>query len=181
MLNNYMREKILDLRSQGKTYNEISKILNCARSTVCYHLDKSQREKIVKRTSYYRSGGSPLLRRDIPNHFKRSIRNFQRRCSKNIPLISSNTENFSYEDAYDKFVNNQICYLTGRKIDLNDASTYMLDHIIPFSKGGKNTLDNLGICCPQANMAKHDLELDDFFILCEEILNYREKCCKGEI
>ena len=32
-----MKEKILKLRLEGKTYNEIQKELNCAKSTISYH------------------------------------------------------------------------------------------------------------------------------------------------
>ena len=47
---------------------------------------------------------------------------------------------------------------------------WILDRIvIPVSLGGENSLDNLGICCPQANSAKSDLCLEDFFSLCKEL------------
>ncbi len=35
-----MKEKILELRKSGKSYNEISQILGCAKSTVSYHCSK---------------------------------------------------------------------------------------------------------------------------------------------
>lgn len=37
----------------------------------------------------------------------------------------------------------QICQYSGRKIDASEIS---IDHVIPLSKGGKNTWDNL-VCC----------------------------------
>ena len=38
-----------------------------------------------------------------------------------------------------------ICYLTGIPIDINKPNEYSLDHIIPMSRGGKNTLENCGL------------------------------------
>ncbi len=35
-----MKEKILKLRGEGKTYNEIKKILNCSKGTISYHCSK---------------------------------------------------------------------------------------------------------------------------------------------
>ena len=35
-----MKNRILDLRKEGKTYNEISKILNCSKGTISYHCKK---------------------------------------------------------------------------------------------------------------------------------------------
>lgn len=35
-----MKEKIIKLRSEGKTYNEIKQILGCAKSTISYHCSK---------------------------------------------------------------------------------------------------------------------------------------------
>lgn len=45
-----MKEEILKLRKQGKTYNEIIKITGAAKSTVSYHCGPSQKEKSTNRT-----------------------------------------------------------------------------------------------------------------------------------
>lgn len=45
-----MKEKILKLRSEGKTYNEISTILKCSLSTVSYHCGKGQKKKNIIRS-----------------------------------------------------------------------------------------------------------------------------------
>ena len=44
-----MKNKILKLRKEGKTYSEISKILNCAKSTVSHHCKKEGLSYLVKK------------------------------------------------------------------------------------------------------------------------------------
>lgn len=65
--------------------------------------------------------------------------------------------------------------MTGKKIDINDGSSYHLDHVIPTSRGGTNDLDNLNICLAEANMAKGQLMLDEFYRLIEDILKNRDQ------
>ena len=67
-----------------------------------------------------------------------------------------------------------ICYLTGRKIQLHDPASYNLDHRIPASRGGSNDLNNMEISCTEANRAKSDLTLKEFYALCEEVLAWRD-------
>lgn len=40
-----MKEEILKLRSEGKTYNEIKEILGCSKGTISYHCGFGQKEK----------------------------------------------------------------------------------------------------------------------------------------
>ena len=42
-----MKQKILELREQGKSYNEISKILGCSKGTVSYHCSKLDYNKSI--------------------------------------------------------------------------------------------------------------------------------------
>jgi len=44
-----MREQILKLRLEGKTYKEISAILGCSKGTIAYYCGKGQKEKTRKR------------------------------------------------------------------------------------------------------------------------------------
>lgn len=44
-----MKEQILKLREQGKTYLEISKELKCSKATVNYHCGQGQKEKSANR------------------------------------------------------------------------------------------------------------------------------------
>lgn len=51
-----MKEKILDLRKEGKSYSEISNILKCSKATISYHLSESVREnyRIARRRNRYK-------------------------------------------------------------------------------------------------------------------------------
>ena len=44
-----MKDKILKLRSEGKSYMEIMKELGCSSSTVSYHCGEGQKEKTSNR------------------------------------------------------------------------------------------------------------------------------------
>lgn len=43
-----MREKILKLRLEGKTYNEIKNILKCSKSTISYHCSSIEKNEKIK-------------------------------------------------------------------------------------------------------------------------------------
>mgnify|MGYP003131805563 FL=1 len=50
-----MKQAILNLRSKGYTYNQISKKLNCSKSTISYYLDPKGKEKVLARNKRYKS------------------------------------------------------------------------------------------------------------------------------
>jgi 5-methylcytosine-specific restriction endonuclease McrA len=79
---------------------------------------------------------------------------------------------FSAKDLLCKIGGDPKCQLTGRTIDLSDGPSYHLDHIVPKTKGGDNSLDNCQILCREANQAKADMTTAEFLSLCEEVLNY---------
>lgn len=81
---------------------------------------------------------------------------------------------FTARDVIDKFGDNPVCYLTGRPIDLDATSSYHFDHIVPVSKGGGNGLDNLGLLCKEANIAKSNLSVQELLDLCKEILDHHD-------
>jgi 5-methylcytosine-specific restriction endonuclease McrA len=60
---------------------------------------------------------------------------------------------------------NGLCALTGRPLDNNSE----LDHIIPISRGGDNSIENYRWLCRDANQAKHSLTDEEFFNLCKAI------------
>jgi transposase len=44
-MTNKHKDKIIQLRAEGKTYNEIQKILGCSKGTISYHVGEGQKEK----------------------------------------------------------------------------------------------------------------------------------------
>jgi 5-methylcytosine-specific restriction endonuclease McrA len=52
------------------------------------------------------------------------------------------------------------CHLCGAEINYQahhlDPNSFTIDHIIPLSRGGKDTLENCAPCCRSCNRAKGD-------------------------
>lgn len=167
-----MKTKILELRQAGKSYNEICEILGCSKSTVSYHCGKGQKQSSINRQRKRRADLVILNKVENFQHNKR-LRN----KTNNFQIIKNHDSKkrirnitFSWKDIIEKFGWETTCYLTGVKINLREPKTYEFDHIVSISKGGENTLNNLGICCRNANRAKHDMSIEQFFNLCKEIL-----------
>lgn len=187
MYYNKVKEKILELRNLGYSYRSIEKELGCSKGTISYHCGVGQKEKGKKRKI--------INQKNINNKIKKKIETFssvhksERKYKNNVKLINKihfkiNSYNmpiknktyhkptFTAQDLLDKIGDNPTCYLTGQKIDLENTRSWNLDHIIPRSKGGENTLKNANICTKQANQAKSDNSLEDFFDLCKLVLEH---------
>lgn len=162
-----MKEKILELRAQGKTYNEIKETLGCSKGTISYHCGEGQKEKSNLRVIKSRKTKGVIIQRKVESFLRTSVREFKRGRA----TLSTNSS-MSYEDAFKKLINNPYCYLTGRNINLEDSKSYQLDHIIPRSKSGNNELNNLGLACRDANQSKTDLTVNEYLVLCKEVLEY---------
>lgn len=185
-LNNSSRkEDILKLRSEGKTYTEIAEELKCSKSVISYHCGsgkekervKSQvkdRHPIERKISSFRARVTRPVGTLHKERLRAKVKTFKRADSRGNThgLVNNITTNYTYKDVLKKIGKNPICYLTGEPINLDEPSTYHLDHIIPVSKGGTNDLSNLGICKKDANYAKGNLSLTELKILCKKILNH---------
>jgi predicted transcriptional regulator len=153
--------RLKDLRSQGKSYNEIARILKCSKSTVYYHLNEDYAEKIKKKVAEDNKTFKGKLRK--------RINKFSRPSNKN-PHSETQYESFTVNDFLEKFSYNPKCYITGKEIDLTDFSSYHLDHIIPLSRGGDCSLENCGVTSPIANQLKHTLLVDELVDLCKLVV-----------
>jgi len=51
-------------------------------------------------------------------------------------------------------INNYSCVFCGHSPAMRQGVSLQVDHIIPFSKGGKTTLNNLQVLCDQCNLGK---------------------------
>ena len=178
-----LQDNIKALRNQGKTYTEIKRLLNCSTSTISYYLSPNGKSKVFARTNKLRNL-NPIKRKIetfCSNYREQSPPKPQSLKDKQVLKIKIesffrgkhdmyNKPTFSVDDVTQKFGDNPICYLTGRSVDLTKPRTYQFDHIMPRSRGGDNSLDNLGLACKEANQAKHNLTKDEFIQLCKNVL-----------
>jgi 5-methylcytosine-specific restriction endonuclease McrA len=158
-----MKEQILRLRAEGKSYKQIQEALGCSRGTISYHCGKGQKKKTRERYKKL-CQSNPLLKK--LSFFKTRLLRFSK-LKKHGPCTKLD---FNYLDVIEKFGENPKCYLTGDPISYLVKESFNLDHIIPRSRGGTNSLDNLQLATPEANQAKADLLLHEFLELCEKVL-----------
>jgi len=183
--NRNLKDDILSLRAEGKSYNQISKILKCSKSVISYHcgngsekrrvlFNTKNRTPICKKVSKFKTRCSRVNYQGI----RSKLKTFKRRSvlpgNKTNTIVNSIDKNYTCKDVINKIGENPICYLTGAPINLDDSASYHLDHIIPTSRGGSNNLDNLQICLRDVNLAKGQLMIEEFYELCESVLRYRD-------
>ena len=188
-------ESIVRLRKKGKTYDEIVKVLGCAKSTVSYHCGEDQRSKAYQRSKKFNQTADGIVssklsnfktstksvklkrgRRRLSPHnlFRNKVKQFKSRLkrSRGKAKVNNIKVDYNYKEVKKKIGENPICYLTGKPINLDDREEYNFDHINPVSKGGTNDLKNLGLSTAKANKAKSDLTVKEFILLCGEVLEH---------
>lgn len=166
------KEQILNLRAEGKTYDEIQEILQCSKGLISYHCGEGQKEKTKNRIKARRNKN--YLIQKVENFkikkLKNGVRDFQRRIGSRLGKAERYT--FNYKDVLDKFGINTQCYLTGEPINLITSKNYNIDHIVPPKRGGNNSIDNMGILTKEVNNMKKDLLIDEFVSWCKRILEH---------
>lgn len=171
-----MKDQILKLRAEGKTYKEIQMAVGCSKSTVCYYCGDGQKEKNAERTRRRRKD---VVIAQCVERFQYRLKNksedFQRdryRNEKGMSRLGKGHMTFSWRDVIKKYGWETTCYLTGRVLNLRQPRTYHFDHKVPYSKGGSSNIDNLGITCREANLAKSNLTIEEFLQICKEVLEF---------
>jgi 5-methylcytosine-specific restriction endonuclease McrA len=172
-----MKEKILKLRKDGKTYNEIKEILGCSKGTISYYCGENQKIKSNKRLKKRRKNTiiNKLERfkyRKPKRYVQESLRFFQKRDNNFDNKINKNLNfTFKLEDVLEKFGENTFCYLSGEKINLYE-NNYNFDHVIPISRGGDNSFENLGVTHEIVNSMKSSLTPEELIEWCIKILKF---------
>ena len=62
---------------------------------------------------------------------------------------------------------NYRCALTGHHLTPNNAS---LDHMVPVSRGGAHTIENMQVVLTKVNHAKGTMTQDEFIQLCRKVV-----------
>ena len=136
-----MKDKIIELRKMGLSYNKIVEILGCAKSTVSYHckmenldesinkIDDKLIENIKSDSAYlkikeiakkYNISESSVKRYSVPKYLKKdSILEKASKC-KNCSLISKNkfcsskcSSEYKHKEAYNDYLINNEKYCNG--------------------------------------------------------------------
>lgn len=109
-------------------------------------------------------------------HFSRTLTKAERQLNK----TEGCNRMFKVKDLEKKLKDNPYCYLTGSKININESQTYSLDHIVPKSRGGDNSLENCGLTTRMANQMKSNQTVEELIENCKKILETKGyKITKG--
>jgi 5-methylcytosine-specific restriction endonuclease McrA len=128
----------------------------------------------------------PKRIRTLEYHFKERTARFSIKGTEEKKSWSN--MNFSVDELLEAWKKHNLdlenktvrCYLTGQLIDLTETKEWHMDHIIPVSRGGPNTLENCAPATRVANQAKGNLLVEEFYELCEKALEYKRdtKCTR---
>lgn len=185
------KPEILRLRELGYTYKMIVEEIGCSVGVVCFHLGEGQREKDRRRhlNSHART---PIYSKTQAFKGAKTQASKSKACQKRMFSVKQKIEirmrsfsclikngpstmlDFTADDVLAKFGDSPQCYLTGELIDLTKSRTYQFDHIIPRSRGGDNSLENLGLCTSSVNKAKHNLTPEEFLLLCNRAVDFNK-------
>ena len=162
-----LKEQVLALRQEGKTLQQIRHQLGCSLSTVAYHIyGKTKistrkrvyaKRQLVGRLDYKTQNG--ILYGKYYQFF---------RIGKTHKFLQERA--FTFNDLLRALPADPICYLTGEAIDYSNSKSYSFDHKVPSSRGGENTVSNLGICSANANRSKSDMTETEFVDFCTRVL-----------
>jgi len=168
-----MKVQILKLKNEHPDwgYKLIARHIGCSPNTVKYHLHPTAAKDTKKRAYRYKEI-NPLCARITHFHeIREKKKNFDKITDgKTLYRRQKRKSLFTTSELLTYLGENPKCYLTGQPIDLDDLSSYEFDHRVPVSKGGDNSLTNLGLCIPDANVAKGNLLLPEFLELCKRVL-----------
>lgn len=169
------KQDILRLRSDGKSYREIMKILGCSSGTISYYCNDLQKDKQLERNKKFRKENPNITRiYDFRSDRLTKISDDKKLQSTDKQRFRQKIKMFKIDmkEFLEKINETTECYLSGRKIDPNDPSSFQLDHILPRSRGGSNEIENMGIASSDVNLCKRNLTPEEFIELCKDVVEY---------
>jgi len=173
-------KKIIELRDLGYSYNKIKEKLGCSKSTISYNLSEIQKQKTKIRKEKKSKNPNFFLEKKIyvfrytnktEKNILSKVRDFQRREGSQISITKPEMT-FNVNDLLSKINHNPVCYLSGEPINIYEPNKYNLDHIVPATKGGDNSINNVGFLSSTVNRMKSDLTVEEFIEKCKQILEY---------
>ena len=179
-----LAKKILALRSKNYTYQRIAETLGCSKGTISYYCGLNQKSRTLKRNQIYKNNHiihkkihkfMSIKKSDSSKTFKPREKTLHKKLTSKIRKFGEYKPMFNAKDLLKKIGDNPICYLTGEPIDLNDSKSYHLDHIVPKSRGGDNSLDNCGLASREANLSKTYMTYDEYVTLCRKVIDHHDK------
>jgi len=168
-----LKDDILKLRGEGLSYRQIEYRLGCSKGTIAYHCGAGQKAKVLGRTrkrrlcplrtkmEAFKYGKKKKFSDPFVEVFG-SKKNILRDKLIHFARIGTKANRMGYrfmfrlKDLVEKIGDDPRCYWTGRKIDLTSRRSYHLDHLVPRSRGGDNSLENCVLACREANQGKGD-------------------------
>lgn len=181
-----LKEKILELKEKGLGQSEIALKLGCAKSTVCWHFDPNKQLKKAQERKKKIPDYEIKNCRNISRFFCSKTENKQKIKIKDLTFKEAHATNRNrlknFSKHYKSYTMEQktkiksvkqkygitesnttfTCIYTGKILDWTRPEEYQYDHIVPRSRGGENTLENLQIISKEANQAKGDMTHEEF-------------------
>lgn len=170
MKNRKVKDDILRLRAEGKSYRQIEKELGVSFGVIGYHCKENidQKTPVLLKIACF---NGPILIKDKTKAI--TIVNNKYKDLSMAKRKQLQEPQFTFDQLMEKIGENPVCYLTGEPIDLYKPRTYVLDHKIPLSKGGDNSLENCEIATKKAAQIKGDMTYDEFLAHCKNTLEKR--------
>lgn len=166
-------DKIRKLKKEGKSNRNIAKMLKCSETLVFYYTSEAHRKNTLAAQRRSRAKNPVMSKLEM---FTRIADKRKRTSFKRV-----NPDKLTPKQLFSILSKNPVCYLTGEKINLLDKKTYHLDHKVPRSRGGSNTLSNLGLATKAVNIAKSNLTPEEFISLCIKVISHAGYSVKKNI
>lgn len=144
-----MDERILELSRQGLSIREISERVGLSKTSVHERISGYSKSKV---------GVIKTKLKKFETGYKSN------KVDRTVPL--------DREKAMKKILSTRDCYLSGRPIDITNRKQWSLDHKNPKSRGGTNSINNMGVSSSIVNRSKQDMNVQEFIEMCVDVARH---------